>query len=187
MAEKRRIVILMAEAGFGHRSAAQAIAAALQELYDAKCTVEILNPLSHDLAPAFLRNTQAGYDRIVRQRPDLYQRGYEVSDEPVPTALMDGVLAVGLFQAMQDIVRGHQPDAIVAVHPEYLAPLAAVFARIPGARYPSHHPRPRALDFGVDPEGRSTRTLPPGPGPAWPGIIDPASPVSNRIMPPWRR
>ncbi len=129
MAETKRIVILMAEAGFGHRSAARAIAAALQELYGERCAVEILNPLNDERVPAFLRNAQTDYDKVVRQRPDLYQRGYEMSDAPVPTALMDGVLAVGLFDALHDVVQGHRPDAIVVVHPEYLAPLAAVFAR----------------------------------------------------------
>ena len=38
------------------------------------------------------------------------------------------------------------------------AALAAVFGRIPGARYPSHYARPRRQDFS---------TLPPRPGPAY--------------------
>ena len=64
MAETKRIIILMAEAGFGHRSAAQAIAAALQELHPETCTVEILNPLSDARAPAFLCNAQTDYDKL---------------------------------------------------------------------------------------------------------------------------
>lgn len=65
-----------------------------------------------------------------------------------------------------------------AVTPESLA---AVFARIPGARYPSHHPRPRALDFGVDPEGRATRTLPPGPGPAYGSLVSAVDGDGNEV------
>jgi hypothetical protein len=45
--------------------------------------------------------------------------------------------------------------------------LIKVFDTIPGARYPRHHPRPRRLDFGIDPDGRCVSTLPPRDGPPY--------------------
>src|SRR5689334_12683027 len=110
MAETKHIIILMTEAGFGHRSAARAIADALQELYGETCWVEILNPLNDRRSPALLRTMQTDYDKVVQQRPDLYRRSYALSDASVPTALMDGVLTVGLFDALRDAVQSHWPD-----------------------------------------------------------------------------
>ncbi len=127
MDKAKRIVVLMGETGFGHQSAARAIAQALHELYGEKCKVEILNPLNHKQSPALFRKSQADYDEAVKRVPELYKLGFKVSDSAVPKTFLDGALTVGLFQAVLDIVRTHQPDAIVAVYPEYLAPLAAVF------------------------------------------------------------
>ncbi|MEJ5201228.1 MAG: hypothetical protein WHV66_03245, partial [Anaerolineales bacterium] len=75
----KRILILTADAGFGHRSAANAVAAALHELYGDACQVEIENPLEDKRTPAFLRETQSDYDRIVREMPDLYRVGFGAS------------------------------------------------------------------------------------------------------------
>ncbi len=127
MIDTKRIVILMSDAGFGHRSAAHAIAAALLELYGGRCAVEILNPLNDKRVPPFLRQTETGYDKLVAQRPELYRRTYEMSDATMPAALVGGVLAAGLFDTLHDVVKHHRPDAFVVVHPDYLAPLAAVF------------------------------------------------------------
>lgn len=127
MDEIKRILILMADAGSGHRSAAEAIAAALQELHGAQCLVEIVNPLDDTRAPAFLRDSQTAYDGIVQRMPELYKLGYDLSDAPLPTAVMESALTVALFDIMRDLVRSRQPDAIVTVYPDYLAPLGAVF------------------------------------------------------------
>jgi len=124
----KRILILTADAGFGHRSAANAIAAALQEVCGDACAVEIVNPLENKRVPAFLRDSQADYDRIVREMPNLYEFGYQASDAAVPTTVVESALTVVLFEAMRNIVRRHRPDAIVTTYPLYQAPLGAVYA-----------------------------------------------------------
>ena len=127
MTDGKRVLILTADAGFGHRSAANAIAAALRELHGHDCVVEIVNPLEDDRVPAFLRHSQADYDRIVRDMPDLYEFGYEASDAAVPSMMVESALTVMLFEAMDDLVRRHQPDAIVTTYPLYQSPLSAVY------------------------------------------------------------
>ncbi len=127
MTDGKRILILTADAGFGHRSAANAIAAALRESHGDDCVVEIVNPLEDDRVPAFLRHSQADYDRIVRDMPDLYKFGYEASDAAVPSMMLESALTVTLFEAMDDLVRRHQPDAIVTTYPLYQSPLSAVY------------------------------------------------------------
>ncbi|MCX8026175.1 MAG: hypothetical protein N3A60_13330, partial [Thermanaerothrix sp.] len=80
MGDPKRILILTADAGFGHRSAANAVAAALQERYGDQCEVYILNPLEDKRVPFVLRESQADYDILVRKAPELYRLGFEVSD-----------------------------------------------------------------------------------------------------------
>ncbi len=131
----KRILILTADAGFGHRSAAKAIAAALQEAHRDDCAVEVINPMEDERVLGILRNSGADYDRIVREMPGFYEFGYDLSDARLTSAMIDDALAVMLFNVMRDVVRRYQPDSIVAPYPLYQAPLGAVFA-IDGSRVP---------------------------------------------------
>lgn len=124
----RRVLILTADAGFGHRSAANAVAAALAEKYGASCQVEIVNPLDDKHTPFPLRDSQSDYDRLVREMPDLYRFGYEASDSPVPVVIAESALSVLLFEVMLNLVNKYRPDAILTTYPLYQAPLAAVFS-----------------------------------------------------------
>ena len=124
----KRILILTADMGFGHRNAAQAVEAALNAAYGHECTVQVANPLDDERTPAFLRNTQADYDASVRQMPGLRKLGYQITDAPLPNAVIESSLTVSLFQVIRSLLRKHQPDAVVATYQNYLAPLAAVLA-----------------------------------------------------------
>jgi len=124
--DKKRILILTADAGFGHRSAANAVAAALHETHDDDCDVDIVNPLDDERVLPVLRNSGSDYDRLVREMPDLYKIGYEVSDAAVPTAMFDAALIVMLYEVMGDTIDRYNPDAIVTTYPLYQAPLGAL-------------------------------------------------------------
>lgn len=123
---RRRILILTADAGFGHRSAANSVASALEELYGDLCEVTILNPLEDKRTPFFLRDSQSDYDKWVRNVPELYRFGYDASDSTVPAAIMENTLTVLMFEVMRDIVRTFRPNAILTTYPLYQAPLRAV-------------------------------------------------------------
>lgn len=122
---RRRVLILTADAGFGHRSAANSVASALEEMYGDLCEVIILNPLEDKRTPFFLRDVQSDYDKMVRNVPELYRFGYDASDSTVPAAIMEQSLTVLLFEVMRDIVRSYRPDAILTTYPLYQAPLRA--------------------------------------------------------------
>jgi 1,2-diacylglycerol 3-beta-galactosyltransferase len=124
----KKILILTADAGFGHRSAANAIAAALQELHPADCAIEIVNPLLDKRVPAILRKSGSDYDRLVREMPRLYKLEYAVADSGPTSLMVHNTLAAILFEVIHDLIRSYQPDAIVAPYPLYQGPLAAVFA-----------------------------------------------------------
>jgi 1,2-diacylglycerol 3-beta-galactosyltransferase len=127
MPAPKRILILTADAGFGHRSAANAVAAALAGLYGDQCQVDIVNPLDDKHAPFFLRDSQSDYDRIVREIPELYRIGYDASDAAVPSLIAGRALTVLLYEVMYDLVTAYQPDVILVTYPIYQEPLRAVF------------------------------------------------------------
>jgi len=124
---KKRILILTADAGFGHRSAANAIAAAVRDRYQTECDFDIVNPMDDKRTPFFLRDSQADYDRLVRVIPELYRFYYDASDSTVTSAILESALTLLLFETMRDLIRYHAPDVIVSTYPLYQAPLEAVF------------------------------------------------------------
>ena len=128
MAMPKKVLILTADAGFGHRAAANAVAEALGERYGADCAVTIVNPLHERRAARVLRLAQDDYDRMIRQSPELYRLGYEASDSAFPVSIAEQALVAMMYVNMRALVAAHQPDAIVSTYPLYQAPLAALFA-----------------------------------------------------------
>ena len=124
----KRILILTADYGYGHRSAANAIAQALQETHGEDCQVEIVNPLTDPRAPVFLRDGENGYDRIVREAPDLYKLSYRASETRFAGILINGSWTLMMYNILRDIIREKQPDVIVCTYLFYQEILAAVFA-----------------------------------------------------------
>lgn len=122
---RKRVLILTADAGFGHRSAANAVAGALTAQYGSKCEVLIANPLEDKRAPFFLRDSQSDYDKMVRKLPELYQLGYDASDSSFPAAIVEQALTVLLFEVMRDLLRSYRPDVIVSTYPLYQSPVRA--------------------------------------------------------------
>lgn len=127
MIAKKRILILTADAGFGHRSAANAIAAALEQEHGDDCEIQILNPIEDRRAPFYLRDSASDYDRMVRSAPELYKLSYDASDKEIPSLLGESVLTVALFEIIRDLIREVDPDAIVSTYPLYQAPLTSYF------------------------------------------------------------
>jgi 1,2-diacylglycerol 3-beta-galactosyltransferase len=124
--QKKRLLILTADAGFGHRSAANAVLDAVKDLYGNQCVVKIVNPLDERKTPAFLRDSQADYDRLVKLPAELYQFGYDASSTVVPATIAEQALIVLLYEVMRNIVRSFRPDAILMTYPLYQSPLRAV-------------------------------------------------------------
>ncbi|MHC1782698.1 MAG: glycosyltransferase [Anaerolineaceae bacterium] len=126
MTKIKKILILTADAGFGHRSAALAIKAALEEKYGGECQVEIANPMDDKRAPFFLRDSQSDYDILIRNAPELYRLGYDATDSIIPSAIMESTLTLLLFEVLRDLIMEKKPDIIVTTYPLYQAPLDAI-------------------------------------------------------------
>jgi 1,2-diacylglycerol 3-beta-galactosyltransferase len=116
----RTILILTADAGFGHRRAAQAVSEALVEQYGDDCEVQIINPIEDPDIPRFLKQAESGYDRMVIEDPGLYLLSYKTSDTPPVASAMQDILAVALHKALSKIIDHYQPDVVVTTYPAYI-------------------------------------------------------------------
>jgi 1,2-diacylglycerol 3-beta-galactosyltransferase len=127
-ASQTNILILTADFGYGHRSTANAIEQALLETHGRECTVEIVNPLDDPRTPSLLRENQEDYDRIVREMPELYNLGFQVSSGALAGSLVKNAWTVMLFNVLRDLVRLKQPDIIVSTYPFFQGILSTIFA-----------------------------------------------------------
>ncbi len=128
---RKRVLILTADAGFGHRSAALAIESAMQERYGDRCITTVLNPLGEAGTPSILQTmAEEHYDAWVQNDRSLYELGYRVSDAVAPTAVIEQVSTLLLYDTLKDVLNRHQPDIIVSPYPLYLEPLNFVFDRV---------------------------------------------------------
>ena len=128
MPERKRILILTADAGFGHRSAAEAIESALRDRYGAACVIETVNPLDSAHTPGWLRDSQSDYDRLARELPDLYRAGYDLSDGTLLAGMVENALRTLLYRTLRETLDRSRPDVIISTYPLYQAALGAVFA-----------------------------------------------------------
>lgn len=124
----RRIMVLSADAGFGHRAAAHAIVAAFEERHADVCQAVLINPLDHEAAPGLLVAAQDDYDRMIKDSPDLYRLGYQASDGAIPVGIAEQALTVMLYGVLRDLLKEHEPDVVVTTYPLYQAPLATLSA-----------------------------------------------------------
>ena len=125
MADPVNILVLTADAGFGHRSAANAVAAAVQERYTGRVRVDVANPLDQPGVPPSLQRAQKDYDKIVTQWPEFWRLNYQLSDRQAPAAVLDQALTVMLFRFVRSVIKQYQPQVIVSTYPFFMAPLNA--------------------------------------------------------------
>jgi 1,2-diacylglycerol 3-beta-galactosyltransferase len=123
MIEKKKVLILTYDAGFGHRSAANAVAEAVKASYGELCEVTVRNPMDDRKAPAILRDVQSDYDSFVRKVPEFYKLNYQLSDAALPMGVIDSALTVVLYGVIRSIINEVCPDVVVCTHPFYMAPL----------------------------------------------------------------
>jgi 1,2-diacylglycerol 3-beta-galactosyltransferase len=113
------IMILTADAGYGHRRAAQAIEAALQDLYGASCSVVIANPFEDPDMPQLLKGIEQGYDNMVVHDPGLYLVSYKATNVPAVAGLIQDVTAAAMHKAIEKLVAAHQPCAVINTYPAF--------------------------------------------------------------------
>lgn len=116
---KKKILLLTADAGHGHRSAAEAIQAAVLEKYGDDSVVNIINPLDAPDSPEIVQQLEENYDQMVIENPSLYRFSYNAIDAPLVSDIVRAISARVLNDVMLKCVRENEPDIVVTTYPFY--------------------------------------------------------------------
>ena len=116
MARKNRILVLTADAGFGHRSAANAIVEAINDQYGEDTECKIINPIDDPRVPAIIRKPQIEYDQTIQNHPELYYLSYQISDSQPASAVVKNVISQLMAQVFRDMLIKYQPDVIISTY-----------------------------------------------------------------------
>lgn len=131
----KKILILTADAGFGHRSTANALCRAFDLRYGDAAQVIIVNPLDDAAALFFLRSAESDYDTLAREWPQFYKLGYKMSDLRLTTNVTEMAYVMMMYEPISRLMKQHQPDAVVVTFPTYQYPVAA-YRRLSGINVP---------------------------------------------------
>jgi UDP-N-acetylglucosamine:LPS N-acetylglucosamine transferase len=124
---KKNVLILTSDMGMGHRSAANAVHAALQQTYGDSLNISVVNPMTHPKVPSFYKDNPNAYDLVVKNLPELYQLTYKAADNTLSSVMLENTNTVMLIEAMWLLLRQHKPDVIVVTRENYLSTLWALF------------------------------------------------------------
>jgi 1,2-diacylglycerol 3-beta-galactosyltransferase len=130
---KKHILILTADAGFGHRSAAQAVSEALNLTFPNLCDCTIINPVYERDGPFPIRNAMRNYDRTVTRLPAYYRLTYALSDTRLVCSLLDCLMRIMLKRLMTGLLLEFQPDAVLSTYHIYNPPLRAAIDQLDSA------------------------------------------------------
>lgn len=124
----KRIVMLYADAGGGHRSAAEAIAMGLQMLYGNRYETCYLNGFK--LLPLLLRNADTDYPMWVNNARVLYALGFHASNGRRRVAAIRKAFETISDPVADDIVRRNPATVYVSCHPIYNGALPQAIKRL---------------------------------------------------------
>ncbi len=126
MSPKKNFLILTSDCGFGHRSAANAIAQAMRDLHPQDSRTIIVNPNLEESSPSFLKNTEQTYTQFVTGNPKLYRFAYEISDSRPASGLVENTLTLALYRDIKQLIGELHPNAILSTNQMFSGPTGAV-------------------------------------------------------------
>lgn len=130
MNHKKRFLILTSDSGFGHRSAANAIAEAMHIQHPNDTVTHVVNPIFNKSVAQFLQKIELNYDQTMKENPDHYRFFYELSDNRSMSSLVEGTLILALQKSIQNIIDEIYPDAVVSTNQMFNAPVGATLEKI---------------------------------------------------------
>lgn len=111
-----RFLFLFSDTGSGHRSGAQAVAAAMSELYPEQATVQLLDVLVASQKWPFHR-FPAWYPHMIKARGVFWRLGYTLVDQRIVAHSLSQLTAPYMRSAFQRLLHTHPADVIVSFHP----------------------------------------------------------------------
>ncbi|MGH3394031.1 MAG: MGDG synthase family glycosyltransferase, partial [Streptosporangiaceae bacterium] len=121
------LLFLIADTGGGHRSAARAVAEALERRYPGRFAPVLCDPLGGPGSAWPLRLVTGWYGPVIRRAPWLWGAAYHACDSRPAMWLLERTLLRLATEPVSAAARVHRPAAVVSFHP--LTGGAAVAAR----------------------------------------------------------
>src|SRR6266516_1337681 len=121
------LLVIIADPGGGHRSAARAVGQALDQAYPGRFGPVLCDPLSGPGSARLLRWVTGLYGPAIRLAPWLWGAAYHACNSRPAMRLLQRTLLRLADRPAADAVAAHRPAAIVSFHP--LTGMAAVSAR----------------------------------------------------------
>jgi 1,2-diacylglycerol 3-beta-galactosyltransferase len=119
------ILFLMSDTGGGHRAAARAIEAALQERHPGQFTAELVD-VWKDYMPFPLNTLPNNYSRWVNVAPSSYSAQFWIGDRLARQWAWSRLYCQQMYPRMRRLYDEHPADIVVCVHSVFVRP--AVFA-----------------------------------------------------------
>lgn len=126
--EKKKVLILYANIGKGHMSAAMATKEALLHLYPEKLEVKVLN-IFKLISKNFSNATENAYNNTIRFVPVFYKAFFEISDQKWEVKLVNRINYLLLHSAMKKILKEIEPDIIVSTFPIWDYSIAKIWKK----------------------------------------------------------
>jgi len=114
----RRILLLTADTGGGHRSCAEAVLEALRRRHPDSCQVEMVDALS-GYAPFPFNKLDALYPYMTRFSKVTWEPGYRLTNTPERARLLIRAAWPIAQKTARDVLINHPTDLIVSFHPLY--------------------------------------------------------------------
>ena len=111
------LLLLLADTGGGHRSAAQAVGEALEEAYPGRYGPVLCDPLAGPGSAPLLRWVTRLYGPVIRLAPWAWGAVYHACDSRYVMRLLHRTLLALADRPVADAVAAHKPAAIVSFHP----------------------------------------------------------------------
>lgn len=127
---KKRFLILTGDSGFGHRSAANSIAKAIETHYPRQANTVVCNPLAESGTPFFIRKGETDYDNNVINHAGFYRFVYDISNLKTTSVLIENTVALLLQKNIQDLINRHHPEVIVTTNQWFNAPAGAAITKL---------------------------------------------------------
>jgi UDP-N-acetylglucosamine:LPS N-acetylglucosamine transferase len=112
----KKILILSANMGHGHMSAAKSIREGIEHLYDHKYEVEIVD-LMEILNHSINRVSQKTYDSLSRRAPIICDFIFESWDKQWKMKLLNRINYALVMRKMKKFVQEKQPDLVISTFP----------------------------------------------------------------------
>ncbi|HEY0831564.1 MAG TPA: glycosyltransferase [Candidatus Dormibacteraeota bacterium] len=110
-----RVLILFSDTGGGHRAAARALTDALK-LLDPTCIVTVADPLIGQ-GPTVVRRLASLYSPVIQRSRAAWGAVYHTSNTRAAFAAIRAVFGRGVRNAVSDLLKIHDPDVVLSVHP----------------------------------------------------------------------